>query len=479
MDVVPWFLITIVALWTCKRAYGYVRLRQAVRSNGCSPPRRYPHKDPVLGLDLFYDQFKSMKRGETAKNERQRFHKYGKTFEANSWGTTCIHTMEPDNLQVVLAQCFDNFGVEPMRLHIGRPFIGKGVFSTDGAYWQYSRNLIKPIFARAQVSDLNTLGCHLEHMMDQIPRDGSTVDIQNLLKLTFLDHSTQTIFGESTKTLWTNSPNDHSHELLTTFDAALRGLGKRILLGRLRILFLWDRSYGRLAHKVHVVIDQYIDKALERKGKHASNTTAGNPSQPPNMLDELVNRLDDRQEIRDQLINIFLPARDATAIGLSGVLFLLARHPRVWQKLRAEILPEKDPISFETLKSLQYMRFVLNEGFRLLMPANRNMRLCLKDCILPTGGGPHGTAPIFVTRGTQVSVNFGAMQRDKDIWGDDADEFRPERWENIKPGWHYTPFSGGPRVCPGQQLALTQSAYVLARLLQAFDQIENRDPELA
>ena len=115
-------------------------------------------------------------------------------------------------------------------------------------------------------------------------------------------------------------------------------------------------------------------------------------------------------------------------------------------------------------------------GFRLIVPANRNARLCLENCELPRGGGPDGTAPIFVPRGTRVTVNFGAMHRDKDIWGEDADSFYPERWEDLKPGWQYIPFSGGPRVCPGQQLALTETAYVLARLLQEFESIENRDP---
>ena len=113
------------------------------------------------------------------------------------------------------------------------------------------------------------------------------------------------------------------------------------------------------------------------------------------------------------------------------------------------------------------------------MPVNRNARLCLKDCVLPSGGGPGGTQSIFVPQGTQVSVNFGAMHRDKDIWGDDTDEFRPERWEGMKIGWHYIPFSGGPRICPGQQIGLAESAYVLARLMQKFKTIENRDPEMS
>ena len=185
-------------------------------------------------------------------------------------------------------------------------------------------------------------------------------------------------------------------------------------------------------------------------------------------------------------------------MGLSGVCFLLARHPDVWKKLRTEVLLMNGPVTYDTLKSLKYMRCVLNEskshspvfslatemlndtdpGFRLIVPANRNARLCLEDCVLPSGGGPNGTAPIFIPKGTRVTVNFGAMHRDKGIWGEDADNFRPERWEDLKPGWQYIPFSGGPRVCPGQQIALTETAYVLVRLLQKFESIENRDPVL-
>ena len=55
------------------------------------------------------------------------------------------------------------------------------------------------------------------------------------------------MFGVCRETLLAESPGAHSNELLTTFDAALRGLGKRILLGRLQIIILWDRSYNQLA----------------------------------------------------------------------------------------------------------------------------------------------------------------------------------------------------------------------------------------
>jgi cytochrome P450 len=86
---------------------------------------------------------------------------------------------------------------------------------------------------------------------------------------------------------------------------------------------------------------------------------------------------------------------------------------------------------------------------------------------------------MFIAKGDCIDVVFGAMHYDKDIWGEDADVFRPERWENIKkPGWTYIPFSAGRRVCPGQQITLTENAYVLIRLMRKFKALENRDPVL-
>ena len=171
------------------------------------------------------------------------------------------------------------------------------------------------------------------------------------------------IFGESTETLLADSPDAYSNELLKTFDAALRGLGKRIILGRLRIFFIWDTSYNRLAHRVHAVIDKYIDKAMARQNdKHGINTSSTNTRRRYIILDELVNAVQDRAEIGNQVINIFLPARDAAGIGLSGVCFLLARHPQVWHKLRAEVLSMEGELTYDLLKSLKYMRYVLNES---------------------------------------------------------------------------------------------------------------------
>lgn len=69
------------------------------------------------------------------------------------------------------------------------------------------------------------------------------------------------------------------------------------------------------------------------------------------------------------------------------------------------------------------------------------------------------------------------MHRRTDFYGPDAEEFRPERWENetVHPRWGYLPFNGGPRICIGQQYALTEVGYVIVRMAQEFRVLESRD----
>lgn len=67
------------------------------------------------------------------------------------------------------------------------------------------------------------------------------------------------------------------------------------------------------------------------------------------------------------------------------------------------------------------------------------------------------------------------MQRRKELWGSDAEEFKPERWEQRVPPWQFLPFLGGPRTCLGQQFALTEAGYLLVRLLREFEAVEPID----
>lgn len=77
-----------------------------------------------------------------------------------------------------------------------------------------------------------------------------------------------------------------------------------------------------------------------------------------------------------------------------------------------------------------------------------------------------------------VGYNVYALHRRHDFYGSDAEEFRPERWEDgrLRPRWEFLPFNGGPRICVGQQYALTEVGYVTVRMAQTFRLLESRDP---
>ena len=91
-----------------------------------------------------------------------------------------------------------------------------------------------------------------------------------------------------------------------------------------------------------------------------------------------------------------------------------------------------------------------------------------KDTVLPVGGGSDGKSPLFVAKHDVVTYSTFVMHRRQELFGADAEEFRPSRWETLRVGWEYLPFNGGPRICPGQRFALTEAIFTTARLLKAF-----------
>ena len=85
-----------------------------------------------------------------------------------------------------------------------------------------------------------------------------------------------------------------------------------------------------------------------------------------------------------------------------------------------------------------------------------NAREAAVDTTLPYGGGSDGNSPLFVKKGTLLIYNVYAMHRNQSLFGKDVEEFVPERWDGLRPGWGYLPFHGGPRVCIGRKFAISQ-----------------------
>lgn len=156
--------------------------------------------------------------------------------------------------------------------------------------------------------------------------------------------------------------------------------------------------------------------------------------------------------------------------------YLLVRHPAVLERLHQEIgstVHNVDDLTRAQINKLSYLRCVLNESGKACVPHRLVFSLTkifpyfqLKDftlnyrstyafpSILPRGGGPDGCSPVLIRRGTGVGFSTYHMHRLKSLYGEDASEFRPERWAGSELddiGWGFMPFHGGPRICLGSK----------------------------
>ena len=178
-------MLCAVSLLACVYIYQkwstYTSFRAAAVQHGCQRPRKYPHSDPIWGYDLHRERTKATQSGNLMKLYERHFELYGKTFEEQFFNTKVINTMEAANIQQAAALSFQDWGKLSSRNASSSPFLGRGIFSEDGAFWKHSRDLIKPTFARSEISDVNSLGVFVDRLLDLIPHDGTTVDIQPLI----------------------------------------------------------------------------------------------------------------------------------------------------------------------------------------------------------------------------------------------------------------------------------------------------------
>ncbi|KAL8924228.1 MAG: hypothetical protein Q9208_004192 [Pyrenodesmia sp. 3 TL-2023] len=171
-------------------------------------------------------------------------------------------------------------------------------------FWEHSRALIKPGFARMQIADihLSTFDRHVRRLVDLIPADGSTIDLQLLFPRSALDFSTEFLFEESIGCLTPDATSAEDKAFLNAYNYEQMVVGKRGL-------------------------DKLSDP---RSQKSAPERFV--------LLHELPRQTQDLKDVRNQPMNIFLPTHGATGVALTNVLFFqLARHPTVYAKLRKEI----------------------------------------------------------------------------------------------------------------------------------------------
>ncbi|KAK0388097.1 hypothetical protein NLU13_4341 [Sarocladium strictum] len=465
----PWFLsASLLAIFANEFR---VRLRRwhFQREKKCKPPIKAPVRDPILGFDFVYDSLLSKVTHTCLAARQQTFRELGSTYSVQRWSYTTVHTCDSRNIQHLLATRFSDFVLPEVRNRAIASFLGSGIFSINGHAWSRARSVLRPGFSRNTVNgSIKMMECHLATLWRRIPPCGETVDLQPLFFELAMDVATEFLLGHSTSELQASALRSGNNQFVSDYLLCSEAVVKKLQLGPLQFLVGSSES-----DKAKARVFAYVDKFLEE-----ASLLKDEDSRPVyDVLRELQKMAPDHQSLRDQVLHILLASRDTVACLLSNLVFALSKEPAVYQRLRREVLEcaGEDCPNIEQLHSMRYLKWCVNESLRLHPVIPTNAREAALDTTLPFGGGQDGNSPLFIRKGMLVMYNVYAMHRNPKVYGDDADRYVPERWESVRPGWDFLPFNGGPRICIGQQFALTETYYVMARMVQRFATIESRD----
>ncbi|KAF5540871.1 cytochrome P450 monooxygenase alkane hydroxylase [Fusarium napiforme] len=420
-------VITLLTIYTLRIIGARIITKRARRKfreqHGCAPVTcQLPLRDPFFGIDFILKLmrvFKEKRLLETFANDFYRT--VGNTFLVERGSQQTIFTIDPENIKTVLALKFKDYGLA----------------------------FRAPLFNPELLFDFT------------------------------MDTGTEFLFGESTDTLC--NPTKASQEFTKAFDFTLKDVAYQARLGPFR-RFQGSRSKAHDAYQVcRSYVEHYVDQAMALRtspSKREVSRKSESKSRHDSLLRQLASSGVSKEKIRAELLSVLIAARDTTSNLLGNLFFILARRPDIWTKIRDEVkqLDTNEP-TYEQLRHLTFAKYCINESLRLHPPVPSNGRMAYRDTVLPHGGGPNGDQPIHVPKGSMVNYTVYAMHRRKDLYGQDAEEFRPERWESLRPSWFFLPFNGGPRICLGQQYAITESLLVIMRFAQEFTSIQSMDPK--
>lgn len=155
------------------------RMREMARKFGCRPVAKYPYTEP-FGQDYDRELKEAFQSGGITKFFSERYDKVGSsTYELHTLNDNVIVTRDHTNVKAVASN--PNDWERESRL-AGRPFTGENITNTNGMVWKRTRDLMVPLFKRAELNDINNFKVFVDRMIALIPRDGSTLDMQPLVR---------------------------------------------------------------------------------------------------------------------------------------------------------------------------------------------------------------------------------------------------------------------------------------------------------
>jgi benzoate 4-monooxygenase len=184
--------------------------------------------------------------------------------------------------------------------------------------------------------------------------------------------------------------------------------------------------------------------------------------------DETGNKLG-REELTAEALTQLIAGSDTTSNTSCALLYHCLEHSEVVEKLQKELddaLPDIDAVpTYAQVKDLPYVDAVIKETMRIHSTSSLGL-----PRLIPPGPGITLLGHHF-PQGTVLSVPAYTIHHSTEIWGDDADEFRPERWESVteKQKAAFIPFSYGPRACVGRNVAEMELALIVGTVFRRYE----------
>ncbi|KAL8742097.1 MAG: hypothetical protein Q9190_005373 [Brigantiaea leucoxantha] len=357
---------------------------------------------------------------------------------------------------------------------------GNGIINADGELWKIQRKAGLRFFSigilKTFINDaLPPILADTEKRLDAVAKQGGITDMQDV----FLELTTR-LMGKMAYDM--DMPA--SLPFSKAFDYASGAIGDRFQNPFWKIKeFVLGAPLRRAVSEIKRFSSIIVSSTVEARyndglSSNVHKAERGKPLQN-NLINSLLDHISEHQVVADAAMNYLSAGRDTTAQSLTWTLYLLLRHPNIQEPLLDELydlFPSKATsaplnLDLDTVQPshLPYTYSIFTESLRLYPPVPFE----LKECVAPTTF-PDGT---WLPKGAVVLWVPWAMGRSYDIWGADAEIFKPERWLSTdrktiqlqKSPYEFPVFNAGPRSCLGKKLAELLAVDVLARMMWRYD----------
>ncbi|OJT08227.1 Cytochrome P450 94A1 [Trametes pubescens] len=401
--------------------------------------------------------------GELFEADAWGFHdkvasQYGGVVKINAvLGRKWLYAFDPAALQSIVLKEQGTYDQIEWLIRSNNMLLGSGLLSVLGDTHRKQRKMLMPVFSAKHLRDLtpvfyqvtNRLVDAISQRVHEAPRD---LDMLEWMGRTALEIIGQAGMGHSFDSLTTDDATDPFTRAAKDY-LPLSFTPEMMIVRQTSPLLLqlgpaWLRRWivdhipiprtqklKRVVDVLHQTSVKIIEekKAALQKGEYAAGKDIMSVLLKANMAVGEADRLPDEQ-IVGQINTLLFAATDTTSHVMAQILQLLSEHPDAQEKVRREILEAGDGyIAYEKLHSLPYLDAICKETLRMYPPTPIVLREAFRDTILPLSQPMRGSDgsvidQIPIPKGTNVLVGVRACNRNKAIWGDDAEEWKPERW---------------------------------------------------